>query len=121
MSFPESLLVAGLTAIRVFVPYASGYDNNASDYTVYTADSLSFQPPANLGWDGPVGQPEPTIRVGEAFWYRAGNQPVQWVLQFSVNQSVQSSPQQLRWPQMQTLPAFLPQRNWRPRVSRDRP
>jgi len=64
------------------------YKGTAScGYTIYTADSLSYQPPANYGWDGPSGTGQPVVAtLGQAFWYRAGWQPVQWV------QSLTSSP-----------------------------
>jgi hypothetical protein len=58
-------------------------------YTVYTADSLSYQPPANYGWDGPPGTEQPVVAtLGQAFWYRAGWQPVQWVEGFAGSQMI---------------------------------
>ena len=75
MSFPN-LSNGLLDGDQAFLLYAKGTNYG---YTLFTADSLSYHPPSNYGWDGPVGQAEPVLAVGAAFWYRAGNQPVQWI------------------------------------------
>jgi len=86
----------GLSSQMSFPPLSNGqldgdqalllYDSGATTgYTVYTVDSLSYNLPTNLGWDGPSGQGEPFLDVGQAFWYRAANRPVQWTFDFAVN------------------------------------
>lgn len=62
-------------------------------YTTYTADSLSYSAsPTNFGWDGPYGAAQPSLSYfAQAFWYRAGNQPVPWVETYFVGQALPSN------------------------------
>jgi hypothetical protein len=61
-------------------------------YTIYTADSLNYNPPTNYGWDGPPGAGQPMLSTpAQGFWYRAGNQQVQWVEQWSISGAEESS------------------------------
>jgi hypothetical protein len=66
--------------------------NGNSGYTMFTADSLNYNPPANHGWDGLPAEPDPLIATAQAFWYRAGNGSVQWVQTFIIGQTEYSSP-----------------------------
>jgi hypothetical protein len=61
---------------QLYLLFNSGSGGNG--YTTYTVDSLNYNPPGNYGWDGPPGQPDPVLSVGQAFWYRAGNGALQW-------------------------------------------
>jgi hypothetical protein len=56
-------------------------------YTTFTADSLSYNPPGNNGWDGLPGQPDPILAYpGQAFWYRAGHGSLQWTESYYVSE-----------------------------------
>lgn len=60
------------------------FNSSGGGYTLFTVDSLNYNPPANYGWDGLPGQPDPvTANPAQAFWYRAGNGSVQWTENFS--------------------------------------
>jgi hypothetical protein len=91
-----------------------------SGYTTYTADSLSFNSPANYGWDGPAGATQPIIpNVGESFWYRAGNQPVQWTQQYYVTGTPPSTDlarTQNRKPAKLLSPAIAEHRHFQARI-----
>jgi hypothetical protein len=66
---------------QVLMYFNTGIGNGG--YTTFTTDSLNYNPPGNYGWDGLAGQPDPvTTNVTQAFWYRAGNGPVQWIENF---------------------------------------
>ena len=69
---------------QVFLRFNSG--NGSGGYTMFTIDSLNYNPPGNYGWDGLPGQPDPVITdVFQAFWYRAGNGVVQWTENFTID------------------------------------
>jgi hypothetical protein len=88
MTFPN-LAGGQFDGDQVFLPFNSG--NGNSGYTTFTVDSLNYNPPANYGWDGLPGQPDPVINiVTEAFWYRAGNGTVQWIENFIIDGVVPS-------------------------------
>jgi hypothetical protein len=81
LGFP-SVSDGHLDGDQAFLYYSSATGNG---YTTFTVDSLSYNAPTNYGWDGPMGQGEPWIGAGQAFWYRAANQPIQWTVDFEVN------------------------------------
>ncbi|HUD45628.1 MAG TPA: hypothetical protein VMR33_02305 [Candidatus Baltobacteraceae bacterium] len=69
---------------QLFLYFNSG--NGRTGYTMFTVDSLNYNPPGNYGWDGLPRQPDPvTTEITQAFWYRAGNGVVQWTENFSVD------------------------------------
>jgi hypothetical protein len=64
-SFP-SLAGGQFDGDQVFFQHSSA--NGAGGFTMFTVDSLSYGPPANHGWDGLPGQPDPVITyIGQAF------------------------------------------------------
>jgi len=83
MAFP-SLAGGQFDGDQLFLLFNTGAGN--SGYTTYTADSLSYNPPGNYGWDGLPGQPDPMLKAGQAFWYRAGNGPIQWTETFYISE-----------------------------------
>jgi hypothetical protein len=86
MAFP-SLAGGQFDGDQLFLYFNSG--NGSSGYTTYTVDSLNYDPPGNYGWDGLPGQPDPVLMVvGQAFWYRAGNGPLQWTETYNVSDVV---------------------------------
>jgi hypothetical protein len=83
LSFP-SLAGGQFDGDQLFLYFNSG--SGTSGYTMFTVDSLSYNPPANYGWDGLPGQPDAFIpNPCQAFWYRAGNGVVQWTEYFSLD------------------------------------
>jgi hypothetical protein len=83
MTFP-SLAGGQFDGDQVLLYFNSG--NGSGGYTMFTVDSLNYNPPGNYGWDGLPGQPDPVIaNATQAFWYRAGNGVVQWTENFTAN------------------------------------
>jgi hypothetical protein len=82
MAFP-SLAGGQFDGDQLFLYFNSGGGTNG--YTTYTVDSLNYKPPGNYGWDGLPEQPDPILNLGQAFWYRAGNGPLQWTESYSAD------------------------------------
>ena len=118
MSFP-SPATGQMDGDQVYLMFST---SSGFGYTTFTADSLSYNAPTNFGWDGPYETSQPSLNPGQAFWYRAGNQPVQWVetyLPFSQIETLPSNgsdpPRQRRFAKLSS-PILLSRRRFQAKI-----